>query len=59
VGVNVVKVDVSKRASLPLMIRSLYLINVGWKTGYIPEEWRVAVVIHVFKEGNRDDCSNY
>ena len=35
------------------------LINICWKFGHIPEEWRVAKVYPIFKKGDQQDCNNY
>jgi len=39
--------------------RLLELINKRWKERSIPEEWGQARVKFLFKEGKRDDRSNY
>jgi hypothetical protein len=35
------------------------LINMCWRTGHMPEEWYIAVVVPMYKNGNKDDCNNY
>ena len=35
------------------------IVNVAWKAGYVPEDWRKALVIPVHKKGSKIQCTNY
>ena len=39
--------------------RMLYLFNTCWSQSAIPDEWKIAKVISMFKKGKRDDTLNY
>ncbi len=35
------------------------IVNVAWKAGSVPEDWRKALVIPVHKKGSKMQCTNY
>jgi hypothetical protein len=35
------------------------LINTTWNKGKLPEQWKQSVMLLVYKEGDKTDCSNY
>ena len=35
------------------------IVNVAWKPGSVPEDWRKALVIPVHKKGSKMQCTNY
>ena len=35
------------------------IFNVSLQTGIFPDDWKIAKVSPVFKEGNKTDCGNY
>ena len=35
------------------------IFNVVWRTGVTPKEWRRAIIIPVYKKGNKRVCKNY
>lgn len=48
------------KAIIPIIIQPFcHLLNLSFKTGYIPNEFKVAKVVPVFKSGERDDFNNY
>jgi hypothetical protein len=51
-GINI---ELTKYASATLNYRSLDLLN---KTGYIPEDWSVAIVMFLYKK-ETENCENY
>ena len=36
-----------------------HLLNLSFETGFIPNEFKIAKVVPVFKSGERDDFNNY
>jgi len=36
-----------------------HLFNVTWGSGTVPIDWQTAVVVPIFKKGDRRVCSNY
>lgn len=30
-----------------------------WKEGKVPRDWEMAVILPIYKKGDRSDCSNY
>jgi sorting nexin-29 len=37
----------------------LDFLTICWIYGHIPEEWRIAVVVPIYKKGDRKNCNNY
>ena len=37
----------------------VHIINTSLRTGIVPAGWKVACITPLFKEGDRDDVSNY
>jgi hypothetical protein len=35
------------------------LLNLVWKKKYVPEDWKIAVIISIFKKGNNRECHNH
>jgi hypothetical protein len=35
------------------------LLNLVWKKKCAPEDWKIAVIIHIFKKGNNRECHNH
>ena len=35
------------------------IVNVAYRTGAVPEDWRKALVISMDKKGGRVQCTNY
>lgn len=35
------------------------MLNDIWNSGEIPEDWRIAKIINIYKKGDKHDCSNY
>lgn len=58
-GSDDINIELLKYAPPTLLIRLLDLLNRCWKTGHVPEEWNLAIVIPIYKKGNRHDCNNY
>jgi hypothetical protein len=41
------------------VFKFLDFLNICWIYGHIPEEWRIAVIVPVYKKGDRKNCNNY
>ena len=41
------------------MVQWLKVLNVVWRSGKTPQEWREAIIIPIYKKGCRTECSNY
>jgi hypothetical protein len=52
-------IELIKKASLSHLLKILEFLNTCWKTGFIPDEWKEAMIFPIFKKGNRIECSNY
>uniref|UniRef100_A0A1Y1M0F5 Reverse transcriptase domain-containing protein n=2 Tax=Photinus pyralis TaxID=7054 RepID=A0A1Y1M0F5_PHOPY len=35
------------------------IFNKAWTTGKVPEDWKLGIIIPLFKKGDSRDCSNY
>jgi hypothetical protein len=35
------------------------LLNMSWKKKCVPEDWKIAVIIPIFKKGNNRECHNH
>ena len=35
------------------------IFDIAWKCGKTPQEWREAVIVPIYKKGNREECGNY
>ena len=48
------------KAGGEVVVRWLHsVVNVVWRTGVVPKDWRKALVIPVHKKGSRMQCTNY
>lgn len=48
-----------KRVIGPLLTPLLFLFNSFYKNGFVPNQWKMANIIPVFKKGNRNKAQNY
>jgi len=51
--------ELKKHAPKTFLHNFFNFINVWWIYGYIPEEWRTAIVIPIHKKGDRNNTDNY
>jgi hypothetical protein len=40
-------------------LRVLDILNICWMTYTIPNDWQKAIIIPIFKKGDRNNCNNY
>lgn len=50
---------INKHAPSPPTVTELHSINMCWKIGYIPNEWKITIVLPTHKKLNRTNCGNY
>jgi hypothetical protein len=49
-----------KYAPKSFLFKFLDFLNICWIYGHIPEEWRIAVIVPIYKKkGDRKNCDNY
>lgn len=58
-GSDGVNTELLKYGGTLLHLRLLHLYNECWQRNKIPKEWKVALVISLFKKGDRNNCENY
>jgi hypothetical protein len=51
--------ELLKYAPKSCLFKLLDFLNICWIYGHIPEEWRIAVVVHIYKKGDKKNCDNY
>ena len=56
-GMNNINTELWKYGGIILHLRLLHLFNMCWKQSYIPNDWRAAKVISLFKKGNKNAVS--
>ncbi|KAK2153147.1 hypothetical protein NP493_2351g00012 [Ridgeia piscesae] len=42
-----------------LFSRLHQLITHAWEVGYVPQAWKDASIVTIYKKGDRTDCENY
>ena len=58
-GSDRINTELLKYGGTVLHLRLLHLINRCWQTSTIPETWKTAEVVSLFKIGDHKDCRNY
>ena len=58
-GEDKINAELLKNGGMILHLRLLHIINKCWIKREIPERWKVAEVISLFKKGDRRQCENY
>ena len=58
-GKDGINTELYKYASREMFERILDFMNRCWKNKKTPEEWKTAVILPIFKKGQRNNCDNY
>ena len=58
-GVDGIPSEVWKHGGFTLINNLLKLIQQVWEEGSVPQEWKDANIITIFKKGDRTQCGNY
>jgi sorting nexin-29 len=58
-GSDGINTELIKYAPQAFVYRFLDFVNICWKYGHIPTEWNEAVIVPIFKKGDRKNCNNY
>lgn len=58
-GIDKINSELLKYGGMLLQWRLLHIINTCWQKLKIPNTWKVAEVISIFKKGDKKNCENY
>lgn len=58
-GVDGIPSEIWKHGGAILTNNLLLLIQQAWKEGSVPQEWKDANIVTIFKKGDRTQCGNY
>ena len=58
-GLDGISVKLLKDTSDVIAQPSVNIFNLSLQTGIFPDDWKIAKISPVFKEGNKTDCGNY
>ena len=58
-GIDQIQIELIKYSPPSLRNRLLLLLNECWKAGSIPEDWKEAITLPIFKRGDKNNCNNY
>ena len=58
-GLDGISVKLSKDTSDVIAQPLANIFNLSLQTGIFPDDWKIAKISPVFKEGNKTDCGNY
>ena len=58
-GVDMIPAEALKHGGPALIRRITSLLELVWRTDEIPSAWRKAVIVPIFKKGDKSQCSNY
>ena len=58
-GGDGIPAEVWKHEGANLFSRLHQLITNAWEVGYVPQAWKDASIVTIYKKGDRTDCGNY
>ena len=58
-GTDGLNMELFKYGSQKLKRRLIQLFNDIWSLGYIPNDWKIAKIINIYKNGDRNNRGNY
>ena len=58
-GVCGIQVEMVKAGGYTMVQWLKEVLNVVWRSGKTPQEWREAIIIPIYKKGCRTECGNY
>ena len=58
-GVCGIQVEMVKAGGYTMVQWLKEVLNVVWRSGKTPQEWRDAIIIPIHKKGCRTECGNY
>jgi len=58
-GIDLISVELIKSGGSRLIEEIHKLINLIWNKEALPEQWKDAIVIPIFKKGDKTNCNNY
>jgi len=58
-GIDQIPAELIKAGGRTIRSEIHTLINSIWNKGELPEEWKESIIVSIYKEGDKTDCSNY
>ena len=58
-GVDGIPAEVLKHGGDNLFSRLHQLITNAWQVGFVPQAWKDASIVTIYKKDGRTDCGNY
>ena len=58
-GGDGIPAEIGKHGGDNIFSRLHQLITNAWEVGFVPQVWRDASIVAIFKKGDRTDCGNY
>jgi hypothetical protein len=58
-GIDQIPAELIKAGGRIIRPEILKLIISIWNKQELPEEWKESVIVPIYKEGDKTDCSNY
>jgi hypothetical protein len=58
-GIDQFPAELTKPGGRTIRSEMHKLINSVWNKEELPEQWKESIVVHIYKKGDKTDCSNY